>query len=87
MTVSYRFFFFKCMEIIVFCTPLPHNPEFLTTLKKTDLLKTMWKKEKMLVTIIFSFFPTMFSSLSNTNLKLLSPIYIVDWKCFQCGHG
>ena len=34
--------------------PFPHNPDLLGPSKR-NLLKTLWEKEKMLVTSIFSF--------------------------------
>ena len=39
--------------------PLPHNSEFYQP-RGRILLKTLWEKEKMLVTSIFSFFPQYF---------------------------
>ena len=38
---------------------LPHNPRLLMTLKR-GLFKTLWEKEKMLVTSIFSFAKNVF---------------------------
>ena len=45
--------------------PLPYNPDF-KPLWKSNLLKTLWQKEKMLETSIFSF-PTMFLLFPNVN--------------------
>ena len=49
------------------------------------LLKTMWKKEKMLVTSIFSFSHNVFYPIKDRN-HYLSFIYSVICKCFQFGH-
>ena len=49
--------------------------------KKETFWKTMWEKEKMLVTSIFSF-STMFPTHPKENL---SHIYFVIWKFFQFG--
>ena len=47
--------------------PLPYNVEF-------NLLKTLWKKEKILVTV-FSTFPREFQLIS-TNFELVSCLYL-----------
>ena len=44
--------------------PLPHNPNFQQPWEKS-LLKTLWEKEKMLVTSIFSFSHNVFHSSQN----------------------
>ena len=48
------------------------------------LLKTLWEKEKMLVTSIFSFSHNVFYP-STDEFKPLSHIWIVVCKCFQFG--
>ena len=53
--------------------------------KKRSLLKTLWEKEKMLVTSIFSFSLNVFYPIKDRN-KHLSYIYFVIWKCFQFVH-
>ena len=54
----------------------------LTALKKRPLLKTLWEKEKMLVTSIFSFSHNVFYPFQ-TNFIFFIHIYFVVCKCFQ----
>ena len=59
-----------------FFNPLPHNNTFWR-LWETSLLKTLWEKEKLLVTSNFSFSQVFSTHLDNfllfsSNLKLLS---------------
>ena len=61
--------------------PLLHNHYFLH-LQKRELLKTLWKKEKMLVSSIFSFLHNVFYS-SQHKLQFLSQNYFVVCKCFE----
>ena len=63
--------------------PLPQNPDFQRPLKRS-LLKTIWEKEKMLVTSIFSFSHNVFFQFQKEFL-FLSHIYFVVCKCFQFG--
>ena len=51
---------------------------------KRRLLKTLWEKEKMLETSIFSFSPNVFY-LSQNRFQILSHIYFVVCKCFEFG--
>ena len=46
--------FYKSISCKEFVNPLPYNPDFKQHWR-TRLLKTLWAKEKMLVTSIFSF--------------------------------
>ena len=62
---------------------LPHNPDFNDPEKKS-LLKTLWEKEKMLVTSIFSFSCNVFY-LFQQEFLCLGYIYFVVGKCFQYG--
>ena len=43
---------------------LPYNPMFLRLCER-NILKTFWKKEKMLVTSIFAFFHNIFNPSQN----------------------
>ena len=52
--------------------------------KKVQKKKTLWEKEKMLVTSIFSFSHNVFS-LSKIKFQIFSHIYFVVCKCFQFG--
>ena len=63
---------------------LPHNPEFLR-LQDRSLLKTLWEKEKMLVTTNVSFSRDVFYPIKDRNHHL-SYIYFVACNCFQYGH-
>ena len=53
---------------------------------KRKLLKTLWEKEKMLVTSIFSFSHKVFYS-SQHKFQFLSQIYFVVCKCFEFGQA
>ena len=64
--------------------PFPNKPWFLRVYG-TTLLKTLWEKEKMLVTSIFSFSHSVFYSVKEINHHF-SNIQIVVCKCFQFGH-
>ena len=55
-------------------------PILLTTL---CLLETLWKKEKMLVSSIFSFLHNTFFYPMKDKQKYLSNIHFVICKCFQ----
>ena len=60
---------FLCViQVQFFLNSFPHNPEILQP-DKRKLLKTLWGKEKMLVTSIFSFSRNVFYSFHN---KILS---------------
>ena len=55
------------------------------------LLKTLWEKKKMLVTSIFSFFPTMFSTLaqivySSKPTFILSSVNALIWTSLNLCH-
>ena len=63
--------------------PLPHNPDFLLPAEKS-LLKTLWEKEKMLVTSIFSFTHNVFYP-SQNKFQFFIYIYFVICKSFQFG--
>ena len=72
---------------IVLCNlfnPFPNKPWFLW-IYSTSLLKTLWEKEKMLVTSIFSFSHSVFYSIRKINHHF-SNIQLVVCKCFQFGH-
>ena len=60
---------------------LPQNPDFKQPSER-GLLKTFWKKEKMLVTSIFSFSHNDFFS-SQNKFQHLSYFSFVICKCFQ----
>ena len=62
----------------------PHNPDVQRP-QERSLLKTLWEKEKMLVTSIFSFFHSVFYPIKDRNHHL-SYVYFVVCKCFQFGH-
>ena len=64
--------------------PFPNKPWFLW-IYSTSLLKTLWEKEKMLVTSIFSFSHSVFYSIRKINHHF-SNIQLVVCKCFQFGH-
>ena len=49
-----------------------------------SLLKTLWEKEKMLVTSIFSFSHNVFYPFQN-NFQFLSQFYFAVCNCFQFG--
>ena len=59
----------------------PNNPWFSHPYKKP--LKTLWEKEKMLVTSIFSFFPTMLSSLSETEIIIQASVNLSSANAFS----
>ena len=56
-------------------SPFPNKPWFLRVYS-TSLLKTLWEKEKLLVTSNFSFFHSVFYP-----LRELSVIFISVWNC------
>ena len=56
---------YRNLELTVLFNSLLHNPIFQRSCARS-LLKTLWEKEKMLVTSIFSFFHNVFFP-SNTN--------------------
>ena len=62
---------------------LHHNPDFLL-LSQRSLLKTLWEKEKILVTSIFSFSHNVFYP-SQNKFQFFSHIYFIVYKCFQFG--
>ena len=69
--------------------PFPNKPWFLLVCS-TGLLKTLWKKEKLLVTNNFSFshsvfypFPTVFSTLFEKFLPLSSKLELSSAKSFS----
>ena len=66
-----------------FINPLPNNHDFYWPWIRS-LLKTLWEKEKMLVTSIFSFFHNVFYP-SQNKFHLCSHIYFVICKCFPLG--
>ena len=61
--------------------PFPHNDTFWWVWQRS-LLKTLWEKEKLLIQAISSF-PTIFSTLSKTEIVIF--VTFVIWKCFQFG--
>ena len=64
--------------ICPFFNHFPNKPRFLRVCS-TSLLKTRWKKEKLLVTINFSF-PTAFSTLLDNLLPILSNLTLSSAK-------
>ena len=60
---------------------LPHNLDFQQS-QDRSLLKTLWEKEKMLVTSIFSFSHNVFYPIKDRNHHL-SYIYFIVCKCFE----
>ena len=71
----------KCILKI---NPFPNKPWFLHVYG-TSLLKTLWEKEKMLVTSIFSFSHSVSNSIKEINNHFTS-IQFVVCKCFKFGH-
>ena len=65
--------------------PLPHNHNISRPCIR-NLLKTLWEKEKMLATSIFSFSHNIFYP-SQDKFPFLSHIYFVICKSFQFGQG
>ena len=63
--------------------PFPNNPR-LKRLWDRRLLKTLWEKEKMLLTSIFSFYHNVFYPVKD-KFYFLSYIYFVDCTCIQIG--
>ena len=57
-----------------------------STSSATNLSKTLWEKEKMLVTSIFSLSHYDFYSIKDRSYHLCY-LYFVVWKCFQFGQG
>ena len=53
----------------------------------TCLLKTLWEKEKMLVTSIFSFSHSVFYPIKNRNHYFTNILLIVVCKCFEFGQS
>ena len=51
-----------------------------------ELSKTLWEKEKMLVTSIFSFFHNVFYPFTDRNYHFSNNKFVVC-KCFQFGQG
>ena len=70
--------------IIYVLNPFPNKPWFLRVCS-TGLSKTLWEKEKMLVTSIFSFSHSVFYSIKEINHHF-SNIQFVVCKCFHFGH-
>ena len=64
---------------------LPHNPDFKQPWVKRPL-KTLWRKEKMLVTSIFSFSHNVFNPIKVQNHHFKHLNFVVC-KCFQFGQG
>ena len=62
---------------------LPYNPMLLRLCERNILIR-FWKKEKMLVTSILSFFHNIFNP-SQNKFQFLSHFNIVVCKCFQLG--
>ena len=62
---------------------LPYNPDFQRPWE-SSLLKTLWEKEKMLVTSIFSFSHIVFYP-SQIKFPFFGHIYFVVCKCFEFG--
>ena len=62
--------------------PLPHNPDILWP-RGIRLLKTLWEKEKILVTSIFSLSPQCFLPCPREILWFGLPL---TCKCFEFGH-
>ena len=61
---------------------------FLKDFWERNLFKTLWEKEKMLVTSIFSFSHNVFYIIKDRNYhRHLCYIYFVVCKCFEFGQG
>ena len=73
-------------KILVFSNfnPFPNKPWFLRVYG-ISLLKTLWEKEKKLVTSIFSFSHGVFYSIKEINHHLSNTEFVVC-KCFQFGN-
>ena len=80
--ISPIIFFNPLAEQSVF-NPLPHNPDFLTTLKKTPFENIVGKWENA-GNQHFLIFPQCFNP-SQKELLLLSCICFVAFNCFQFG--
>ena len=59
----------KSLDCVVKESTLYHKILTFNDPERKSLLKTLWKKEKMLVTSIFFFFPTMFSTFPKSNFN------------------
>ena len=68
---------------IIHLKSLPHNLDFWGARIKS-LLKTLWEKEKMLVTSIFSFSHNVFYPFQN-KFQFFSHVYFVVFQCFHFG--
>ena len=73
-----------CQDCVVNGKLFTTQSRLLTTLKKKPIENIVGKKEKMLVTSIFSFCHNVFYQ-SQRELLFLSSIYFVVCKCFQFG--
>ena len=82
LPLEHRFFF---CQIAGFCLLFTTQSWLLTTLKKS-LLETLWEKEKILVTSIFSFSHNVFYP-SQNKFHCFIHIYYVICKWFNCGVG
>ena len=69
-----------CNLLVSLISPLPHNDDFWLTGGKI-LLKTLWKKKKMLVTSICFFSHNVFYPMKD-NLNIMSNNPFVVCKCF-----
>ena len=78
-----RFLLFEQTSKVYFLLFTIQNHDFQRPCIKSPL-KTLWEKEKMLVTSIFSFSHNVFYP-SQNKLQLFNYIYFVVCKCFQFG--
>ena len=78
--------FYPIKELLVVFgfNPFPNKPWFLRV-SRTSLLKTLWEKEKLLVTSNISFSHNVFYSIKAIN-HLFGNIQFVVCKYFQFGH-
>ena len=79
------------LRIIAFCLQgqkikkkIPNKPWFLLVFCSRSLLKTLWEKEKLLVTSNFSFFHSVFHPYGKP-LAILVKFEIVVCKLFEFG--
>ena len=64
-------------------TPFDKHPPPPPPPQETSLLKTLWEKEKLLVTSNFSFFPTVFSTHLDNFLPFLSDLKLLSANSFS----
>ena len=73
----------QCFLCNLFLNPFPNKPWFLRVCS-TSLLKTMWEKEKLLMTCSFSFFHSVFYPFGELSAVFIK-FKIVVCKLFQFG--